>query len=182
MSFNSPFSNFFDTINDEVNRVNRILSSNGFDSTNSKSLVKSDENSLIPKSTELFPKFLNSSFFDTSLTDIVPPVDILDNSENYELHISIPGVDSDKINLHFDEENNSIQVSGEIPGHSKEKVEKNLRVSERSTGRFERVISLPKKIDGDNIKATTKNGILTLIIPKSENEAIKKIDIKPASD
>ena len=66
-----------------------------------------------------------------------------------------------------------------IRGEKKpEKTEgKGFHRSERSYGSFRRVIPLPIEVDRDRVDATFKNGVLTIIIPKS-HEAAKKVQIR----
>ncbi|ODQ57909.1 hypothetical protein WICANDRAFT_64061 [Wickerhamomyces anomalus NRRL Y-366-8] len=185
MSFNSPFWDFFDNINDEVDQFNRLLASNGYDDrvrvspSSTKAVTQGNEKdqqavtkSSAPKKNErslVFPSLFNSPSFFSSNFDVVPPVDILDNEDNYELHVSIPGAEKDKINLDFNADKNQVTISGEIPAHTDDK---NLKVNERSSGKFERHISLPSspKLDENNIKANYANGVLTLKIPKLSKE------------
>ncbi|GAD97451.1 30 kDa heat shock protein [Paecilomyces variotii No. 5] len=50
-------------------------------------------------------------------------------------------------------------------------------VSERSIGEFHRSFSFPTRVDQDNVKASLKNGILSVVIPKASAPAAKKITI-----
>jgi HSP20 family protein len=47
-------------------------------------------------------------------------------------------------------------------------------------GAFSRSVILPVEVDADRAKATIKNGILTIRLPKSEKSKTKKIKVKPA--
>ncbi|HOL48692.1 MAG TPA: Hsp20/alpha crystallin family protein, partial [bacterium] len=49
---------------------------------------------------------------------------------------------------------------------------------ERSYGSFSRTISLNKKVDINKIKAKLKNGLLTVTLPKAEEEKAKAIEVK----
>lgn len=44
-------------------------------------------------------------------------------------------------------------------------------VSERSVGEFQRTFNFPGKVDRDAVKASLKNGILTVVVPKLKKEA-----------
>lgn len=178
-SSNQPLLSFFNIINAEVSKFNRLLSSNGF-KTNQKEqtrdVIANRNNQTLA---DVLPQYIDSTFLDGGLFHIVPPVDILEDEDNYELHITVPGVDKEVIDLHYDGERNFIKVSGEIPSH---KDEDNLKVKERSTGKFERIITFPKHqvLDGENIQASIKNGVLCLIVPKLTKEVsgLKKIKIQ----
>lgn len=183
MSFNSPFWNFFDNINDEVEQFNRLLASNGYEdrvkvSPSSKAVTQgndSDKQVANPTSANrnerslIFPSLFNTPGFFSDNFDVVPPVDILDNEGDYELHVSIPGAQKDNISLDFNTERNEVTISGEIPAHDEDK---KLKVKERTSGKFERHITLPSspKLDEENIKANYSNGVLTLKIPKLSKE------------
>ncbi|AGO11045.1 AaceriADL397Cp [[Ashbya] aceris (nom. inval.)] len=166
MSFYSPFYDFFDAINNEVANYNRLLGR--APSSSSAIQAKSDKK-------------------DTSdwltVVGVVPPVDILEQEKDYEVHISVPGIlDQDKINIEFHSDHGELVVSGEVPTKETEKNKNGWRVRERATGSFRRVIGLPDKpgVDAEHITASYENGILTLRVPKleaRESPAVRKIQI-----
>jgi HSP20 family protein len=51
-------------------------------------------------------------------------------------------------------------------------------VSESSVGEFHRSFSFPSRVDQDGVKATLKNGILEIVVPKAAKPANKKISIE----
>jgi len=51
-------------------------------------------------------------------------------------------------------------------------------VSERSVGEFARTFSFPKQVDQENVKASLKNGILSIIVPKAVAPQSKRINIE----
>jgi len=57
------------------------------------------------------------------------------------------------------------------------KPEAKFWVSERSVGEFSRTFSFPNRVDQDNVKASMKNGILSVIVPKSNKPESRKITI-----
>jgi len=50
-------------------------------------------------------------------------------------------------------------------------------VSERSVGEFSRSFSFPVRVDQDNVRASMKNGILSVIVPKAKKPESRKITI-----
>jgi len=50
-------------------------------------------------------------------------------------------------------------------------------VTERSVGEFHRSFSFPSRVDQDNVKASLKNGILTVIVPKAKAPSPRKVEI-----
>ncbi|KAH7072730.1 HSP20-like chaperone [Paraphoma chrysanthemicola] len=51
-------------------------------------------------------------------------------------------------------------------------------VSERSVGEFHRSFAFPARVDQDAVKASLKNGILSIVIPKKEAGRARKINIE----
>jgi HSP20 family protein len=51
-------------------------------------------------------------------------------------------------------------------------------VTERSVGQFHRSFSFPTRVDQDAVKASLKNGILTVVVPKAQAPKPRKIDIE----
>jgi HSP20 family protein len=50
-------------------------------------------------------------------------------------------------------------------------------VSERSVGEFSRSFTFPVRVDSDNVQASMKNGILSILVPKAKKDAARKITI-----
>lgn len=51
-------------------------------------------------------------------------------------------------------------------------------VSERSVGEFSRTFNFPSRVDQDNVKASLRNGILSIIVPKAQAPASRRINIE----
>jgi HSP20 family protein len=125
------------------------------------------------------------------LTDIMPAADFYEKDNNYIIDIDLPGVDIKHadINLHGDK----LTVSGERKGTVKPKkaVEVEESAAEEteddgityfeqdiSYGSFQRVFIMPSEVDDSRIKATYKNGVLTIKVPKAKESKLKKIKIE----
>ncbi|PYH89987.1 30kD heat shock protein [Aspergillus ellipticus CBS 707.79] len=61
---------------------------------------------------------------------------------------------------------------------NKRKAKHHYWVSERSVGEFHRTFSFPTRVDQDGVKASLKNGILSLLVPKAAAPVAKKITIE----
>lgn len=107
--------------------------------------------------------------------DWTPAVDIKEEKDAYVIHADIPGVDPKDIEVHM--ENGVLSVKGERESEKKEEREGYKRI-ERSKGSFFRSFSLPDSVDGDNISAKSKNGVLEVRIPKSNNNGSRKISVE----
>ncbi|PYH40713.1 Hsp20/alpha crystallin family protein [Aspergillus saccharolyticus JOP 1030-1] len=60
----------------------------------------------------------------------------------------------------------------------KHKAKPHFWVSERSIGEFHRTFSFPTRVDQDSVKASLKNGILSIFVPKAAKPSSKKITIE----
>lgn len=120
-----------------------------------------------------------SRFFDERsdvvTSDWAPRVDIKEFDDKFVLDADIPGVDPKDIDITMEDGVLSVRGKREL-----ENVEerKNFRRVERSYGSFYRRFSLPETVDGDNIKATARDGVLTVEIPKLEKVQPRRIEIK----
>jgi len=104
-----------------------------------------------------------------------PKVDFYEKDGNYYLTAEIPGLNKDDIDISFD--SGCLTISGK----KKSKIEEegaDYYIRETSHGTFYRACNLPKKINEDNVQATYKDGLLTLIMPIEEGSKVKKIEIR----
>lgn len=67
--------------------------------------------------------------------------------------------------------------------HEEERKEKGVQYSERSYGMFKRSLQLPADVNEDDIKASFKNGVIHVELPKSPEkiEKVRRVAIKKAS-
>jgi len=94
-----------------------------------------------------------------------PKVDVLEKDNNFELHVYIPGMKKEEIEVSV--EKDLLTVKGE---RRVEKTEENVhyRKMESQFGTFSRTFVLPKNIQADQIEAEYKDGILQIVLPKTE--------------
>lgn len=103
-----------------------------------------------------------------------PSVDTYATDKNIVIKADLPGVDKDKVSI--DVKERILSIRGER-AEEKEVKDEHFYRREISTGTFYRAFSLPADIDPDKIKASYKDGVLKVEIPKLEEEAPKKISI-----
>lgn len=103
-------------------------------------------------------------------------MDLIERPEEYVVHMEVPGIPKDKINI--DVYQNVLTVSAEREKSFKDEGENYFRM-ERSYGQLSRSMRLPKNVDSDNIAAQFDNGELKITVPKvkSESREAKKITI-----
>lgn len=118
------------------------------------------------------PSFTFSDF--PKLGEISPTVDIFEEGKDLIVKVELPGIKKDDLNVTITE--NRITISGEKK--QEDKVEKkDYHRIERSYGSFTRSFRLPDTVKGDAAKASFKDGVLEVRIPKTEETKQKKITI-----
>ncbi len=99
-----------------------------------------------------------------------PSVDIYEEGDNIILKSEMPGMSKEDVEVNLTDD--TITISGEKK--KEEKVEKkDYYRLERSFGSFKRSFALPAEVQSDKAKASFRDGVLQVTIPKSE-EAKKK--------
>jgi len=107
--------------------------------------------------------------------DWTPAVDIKEEDDKYLLHADIPGVKPEEIEISMD--NGVLTIKGERKHESTEEKENYKRI-ERMHGVFYRRFALPDDADAEKIKASGKDGVLEVVIPKTEAQKPRKIEVK----
>lgn len=106
--------------------------------------------------------------------DWQPSVDIVEKTDKYLVKVDLPGVELKDIDITA--EDGMLTISGERHSERKED-KKGQRLTESCYGTFYRSFNLPMGIGIDDIKASSKNGVVEIEIPKGRNSVPKKIQI-----
>ena len=102
-----------------------------------------------------------------------PAVDVYETEKSFVLKAELPEVEEKDV--HVGMEGNILTISGERRKEEEIK-EEHYHRTERFHGTFSRSFALPDTIDREGIKATFKNGVMKLTLPKKE--AVKPKEIK----
>jgi HSP20 family protein len=95
----------------------------------------------------------------------IPSVNIVDNKDNYEVSLAAPGMKKDDFKIDIDA--NTLTISAEKEEKKEEKEERYTRKEFNYTS-FLRSFSLPDWVNKDKVDASYENGLLKLILPKTE--------------
>ena len=128
------------------------------------------------------------TLFETSFPEVVrtvgvkpfegtayPKVNVYEYDEKVGIVAEIPGLD--KKDLTIEVQDGNLTISGEKHSILEDKNAKVLR-RELKGSSFKRSFTLGESLNGDNIKASFKNGVLNIDIPKVEPEQPKKTFVK----
>ena len=113
---------------------------------------------------------------------VAPSVNIVENGDSFKIEAELAGMNPKDVELEIT--GGYLALKGERKEEKKEEKEDgNYLRQEISYGSFVRTVALPETADGENAKASFKNGILTVTVPKKP-EAVqkpKKIEIRTAA-
>jgi HSP20 family protein len=104
-----------------------------------------------------------------------PSVDVSETAKDVVVRAEIPGMDPKNIDVSV--HGDVLTLRGERKKEHEEKGEDFHRI-ERSYGAFSRSIRLPAEVDANKVNATYKDGVLKINLPKTEEAAVKKIEVK----
>lgn len=94
-------------------------------------------------------------------------VDVIENGNTYLVKANIPGVAAKDLDVRVTDEH--VIIAGSYTQEKEEKEEKYI-LRERRSGSFTRAIPFHQNINPDQAKATFKDGVLELTLPKAEKE------------
>jgi len=104
----------------------------------------------------------------------VPPVDMHATQDDVVLTLELPGVSEKDVSVSIT--GDLLTVKGERRFENQGKEQELLHV-ERVYGKFERLIQLPMAVQADRVKATYRDGVLEIKLPKAEELKPKEIKI-----
>jgi HSP20 family protein len=104
-----------------------------------------------------------------------PLVDVLEMEKEIVVKVDLPGVVPNEVEVYV--QNGALVLKGLKKEEKEEKISNYFR-TERFIGTFYREIPLPIGVDPEKITATTVNGVLSVIIPKTPAALPKKVPVK----
>lgn len=112
---------------------------------------------------EFFPTFSDS-------TSSIPAVNIREDEKKYFLDLAVPGITKNDLKIDINED--VLTVSSETKNETEENND-GFRRKEFSYSSFCRSFYIPENVNNDKIEANYKDGILTIGLPKQEEEKNK---------
>ena len=107
-----------------------------------------------------------------------PAMEFVEKDDLLAVKVELPGIEEKDIDVRLSDR--LLTVSGEKKEeHEEGEKESDYYFSERRFGTFKRSVSIPESADVDKVKATFKNGVLTVTLPKNGDAAKegKKVEI-----
>lgn len=106
-------------------------------------------------------------------------IDLKETADNFIVESVLPGVAPEQVEITI--LNDTLRIKAESVDSSEEEGETWL-IRERRHGRFERSITLPATVNADEASADFENGILKIVLPKSEAQRPRTIQVRSAHD
>jgi HSP20 family protein len=123
---------------------------------------------------------LSDAESNSATSDWSPAVDVREYPDRFQLLLDIPGVEPRDVEITLD--SGVLTVSGtrneEKAVGARETAQPQQQRIERRLGRFHRRFILPDTADGENVKASGKNGVLEIVIPKQPKAQPRRITVK----
>ena len=118
--------------------------------------------------------FSDNNSSNHSHTTAFPTAELIETESALELRLEVPGIKASDLDIQVT--TNTVTVAGERKANTETKENKIIR-SEFRYGSFQRVFSLPIKIQNTKVKASYQDGILLLVLPKKEEELNKVVKV-----
>ena len=118
----------------------------------------------------------DTNFFENGTTGrgVFPAINLLENEGDMVLTTELPGIKKEELVLEFRED--VLRLSG-FRNIERDK-DSSYHRAERKGLKFDRSLKLPFRIEGSQIQAEYKNGLLMVILPRAESDKPKQITIK----
>jgi len=127
---------------------------------------------------QLFDSFFSNRPFysDTGVNNLLsPPVDVEETAEGYVFRADLPGMTEKDVKVSL--VGDTLTLRGERRRET-ESESGNVHRTERVFGAFERTFTLPAPVRGDQVKASYRNGVLEIRVPKAEEARVREIEVK----
>jgi HSP20 family protein len=105
-----------------------------------------------------------------------PAIDVVRDNGDLVVRADLPGIKPEEVTIEV--EDDILTVSGQHE-ETKEEKEKDFLRRERRYGSFSRSVALPRGVEPDKIKATTKDGVVEVTIPLPKESKKGRVEITP---
>lgn len=106
----------------------------------------------------------------------LPPTNIHETADAYRLDVELPAVAADDVRI--DLRDGVLRIAGERPAPTTEDGRAFRR--EQRSGKFARSFRMPADADPDTVSATAKDGIVSIVVRKSEQAQTRTIEVRAA--
>ena len=123
---------------------------------------------------DLFDTFLGRPLMGPSTRAWLPAVDMHETKDDLVLTVELPGVSEKDVTVSIT--GDLLSIKGERRWNDEARDRQYLH-TERVYGQFERLVQLPMAVQADKVKATFRDGVLQITLPKAEELKPREIKI-----
>jgi HSP20 family protein len=106
----------------------------------------------------------------------LPRLDVVDRGDSYAVTVDLPGVKKQDINITV--EGSRVAIKAETKAQVERKDGDKLLYTERTAASFARSFELPAEVSEDKADASYENGVLQLVLPKRQQVAGRRLDVR----
>ena len=119
-----------------------------------------------------FNDFFDNAYM-TRANATAPSINVAEDKEQYTVELAAPGMTKEDFNIHLDENGDLVIGMEKKTDETEEKKERKYLRREFSYVKFQQTLVLPDNVDKSKIAAGVKDGILTIDLPKVNEEEVK---------
>ena len=101
------------------------------------------------------------------------PIDVYRRSDQFHIHLDLPGVDPDAIELTVEQHVLTIKAERHVEHYQADEI----LVSERPQGTFTRQLMLAESLESERLEADYDRGVLTITIPVAEQAKPRRVPV-----
>ena len=110
-------------------------------------------------------------------TGLYPLVNVFDGGEAFVVKAEVPGVDPKTVEINVEDDTLTLRGERSFTDPSRDAA---YHRRERGQGQFRRVVRLPGRLSSEEAKATYRDGVLTVRIPKAKETRPRRVQIETA--
>lgn len=104
-----------------------------------------------------------------------PALDLVEEKDRLVAHLEMPGVDPSEVQIQL--QGDLLTIQGERKSETKSEQGKILK-REQVVGTFTRTVQLPYSVQSDKVKASYRNGVMTIHLPKAAEHVGRQIPVE----
>ncbi|MDP6556838.1 MAG: Hsp20/alpha crystallin family protein [Pirellulaceae bacterium] len=124
---------------------------------------------------DLMEGFTGTDGGELTTMNFVPSIDLVERENEFEVTVDLPGLKPKQVTVEF--KDGALWITGERKEEKEEK-DKTYHRIERSYGEFRRVLPLSSAVKDDEIEAKFTDGVLKVLVPKTEEAKTRRIEVK----
>jgi HSP20 family protein len=119
--------------------------------------------------------FVQPGWSSSRSQSITAPVDVFESDQTYHVHVLLPGIKPEDIELTA--QGNTLTIRGQFQPSVNSDKQVAWLVQEIGSGFFERSVTFPKPIDSEKIETQYTHGLLMITVPIHESNRPKRISV-----